>query len=173
MLRHMNERSTKTETHHPGEEILTALTQFPAQREYLIPILQAVQQRCGFLSPESLREIARFLGVPAGEVFGVATFYRQFRFTPPARNPIKVCLGTACHVRGGNIILEEWERRLGIKEGSLTEDRQFGLERVACVGCCALAPVTVVGNTVHGKMSPSAVNGILLGFELEKKQSSE
>lgn len=170
----MNERSTKTEAHHPEEEIVTALSQFPAQREHLIPILQAVQHQCGFLSHESLRQVARFLGMSPGEVFGVATFYRQFRFTPPARNPVKVCLGTACHVRGGNIILEEWERRLAIKEGSLTEDREFGLERVACVGCCALAPVTVVGDTVHGKMSPSAVNGILLGFELEKqKESSE
>jgi NADH-quinone oxidoreductase subunit E len=169
----MNERSTKTEAPHLREDTLTVLAQFPAQREQLIPILQSVQSRLGFLSPESLLEIARFLALPPGEVFGVATFYRQFRFTPPAKNPIKVCLGTACHVRGGNVIMEEWERRLAIKEGTLTEDREFGLERVACVGCCALAPVTVVGDAVHGNMSPSAVNGILLQWELKKNKDSQ
>jgi NADH-quinone oxidoreductase subunit E len=120
-----------------------------------------------------MEEVASFLATSAGEVFGVATFYNQFRFIPPGKHPIKVCLGTACHVKGGNIILEEWERRLSIKEGGVTSDREFSLDRVACIGCCALAPVVVIGDDeVRGKMSPSAVEGILLKAELEKQKES-
>lgn len=151
-------------------ETYKILQEFSPDKENLLPILQAIQAKFSFIPREVLKVIAKFLKISAGEVFGVATFYNQFRFTPPGKHPIKVCLGTACHVRGGNIILEEWERRLKISEGGVTPDREFSLERVACVGCCALAPVVLVGDEVHGKMSPSAVNGILLRFELNKKK---
>lgn len=166
----MDRKNDKTEGKKVIKETKLLLKGFSATKESLIPILQAVQNKFGFVPPEAVREIASFLGIVPGEVFGVATFYNQFRFIPPGKHPIKVCLGTACHVRGGNIILEEWERRLGIKEGEVTEDREFSLDRVACIGCCALAPVAVIGDEVHGRLSPSAINGILLKFELEKKK---
>ena len=107
------------------------------------------------------------------EVFGVATFYNQFRLSPPGKHPIKVCLGTACHMKGGRIILEAWQRRLSIKVGEVTPDREFSLERVACVGCCAMAPVTVVEENVEGKVSPTRVDGILLSFELEREKDKD
>ncbi len=155
------------------EETHRILEHFSTLKQALIPILQAVQARIGFIPQPAMKEIASFLDISAGEVFGVATFYNQFRFTPPGKHPVKVCLGTACHVKGGNIILEEWERRLNIKEGEVTEDREFSLDRVACVGCCALAPVVLLGeDEVRGKMSPSAVEGILLNIELGKKKAS-
>ena len=115
------------------------------------------------------RAVADFLEVSPAHVYGVATFYNQFRFNPPGKNPIKVCLGTACHVKGGDIILENFERKLEIKEGETTPDREFSVDRVACVGCCALAPVTVVGETVYGHMQPSKVEGLVLRTRLEKE----
>jgi len=165
--------SNKTEEEQIRKTITSLLQGFSPARENLIPMLQAVQAEVGFIPQQAITDLASFLAIAPGEVFGVATFFNQFRFIPPGKHPIKVCLGTACHVRGGNIILEEWERRLEIKEGAVTEDREFSLDRVACVGCCALAPVTVVGNDVHGKMSPSSVNGLLLRFELEKKKEDK
>jgi NADH-quinone oxidoreductase subunit E len=103
-------------------------------------------------------------------VYGVATFYNQFRFHPPGKHQIKVCLGTACHVGGGDIILENFERKLEIREGETTPDREFSIERVACVGCCALAPVAVFNEAVHGHMAPSKVEGLILGVQLEKER---
>ena len=102
----------------------------------------------------------------------MATFYNQFRFNPPGSNPVRVCLGTACHVKGGDIILENFERKLEIKEGETTDDREFSIERVACVGCCALAPVTLVGETVHGHMQPSKVEGLVLRAQIKKEKQT-
>ena len=115
--------------------------------------------------------MADHLALAPSEVYGVATFYNQFRFNPPGRHPIKVCLGTACHVKGGEIILENFERKLDIKEGETTEDREFSIERVACVGCCALAPVALVGETVHGHMAPSKVEGLFTRIQVEKEMA--
>jgi len=169
----MNENCNKTEEEQIRKETHSLLKDFSPTRENIIPILQAIQAKLGFIPQEAMKEAASFLGIPAGEIFGIATFYNQFRFIPPGKHSIKVCLGTACHVRSGNIILEEWERRLEIKEGEVTEDREFDLERVACVGCCALAPVVLVSEEVHGNMSPSAVDGILLRFDLAKQKEGE
>jgi len=135
----------------------------------LIPILQKSQEKFGYLPRELLEKVAHFLGLPESEVYGVATFYDQFRFHPPGKHPVKVCMGTACHIKGAGVIQESWERRLSIKLGQTTPDREFSLDRVACVGCCALAPVTVVGGKVHGHMAPTKVDGILLAFQLEKE----
>ena len=136
----------------------------------LIPILQKVQEKLKYLPPEAIKMVARHLRIPASEVYGVATFYNQFRFNPPGKNPIKVCLGTACHVRAGDIVLENFERKLEIFEGDTTPDREFSLERVACVGCCALAPVAIVGETVHGHMAPSKVEGLITRIRIEKEK---
>ena len=164
-----NGTSVDPET-QPGD-IAASLRDFGKERRNLIPMLQRIQQEHAYLPPEAIRLVAEHLGLAASEVYGVATFYNQFRFHPPGRHPIKVCLGTACHVRGGDIILENFERKLGIREGETTADREFSIERVACVGCCALAPVAVVGETVQGHMAPSRVEGLVLGFRLEKEKA--
>jgi NADH-quinone oxidoreductase subunit E len=133
-------------------------------RQELIPILQDVQDRLGFLPREAVGEIAEFLDLSENDVFGVATFYSQFRFAPPGRHHIKVCRGTACHVRGSNPILDGITRKLGIASGETTEDRMFSLETVACFGSCALAPVIVVNDKVYGRMSAKKVEKLLDGL---------
>lgn len=139
-------------------------------RESLIPVLQGVQDRLGYLPRLAMQRIAGDMQLPEVEVFGVGTFYNQFRLNPPGKHRVEVCLGTACHMMGGHIILESFERRLSIHEGETTPDREYSLERVACVGCCALAPVVVVDEKVEAKVSPIRVDGILLTFEIEKKE---
>lgn len=157
------------------EHIKPELVKIGKNRSKLIPILQLIQEKLAYLPVEAIHMVADHLSISSSEVYGVATFYNQFRFNPPGRNPVKVCLGTACHVKGGDIILENFERKLDIKEGQTTPDREFSIERVACVGCCALAPVTVVGETVHGHMQPSKVEGLVLRarIEREKQQREE
>jgi NADH-quinone oxidoreductase subunit E len=152
------------------KKIKAALEQVGKERSKLIPILQMVQSELSYLPREAIHMVAEHLGISSSDVYGVATFYNQFRFNPPGRNPVKVCLGTACHVKGGDIILENFERKLEIKEGETTPDREFSIERVACVGCCAIAPVTIVGETVHGHMAPSKVEGLVLRTQIEKEK---
>ena len=149
------------------QETLKVLKRFSRKRESLIPILQKVQTRLGYLPHEAMVEIASHLGIPEIDVYGVVTFYNQFRLNPPGKHSIRVCLGTACHMKGGYITLDAWKRRLGINQGETTPDREFDLDTVACVGCCTMAPVTVVDNQPEGKVEPTKVDGILLAFELE------
>lgn len=127
----------------------------------LIPILQDIQNDRGWLSRESLVETARFLNIPESAVYGVATFYAQFYLTRQGKHKIRVCQGTACHVRGGKRIMQAIRRKLGIGPGETTEDYQFSLERVACFGSCALAPVVVVDDKVYGNMTPQKAEKIL------------
>jgi NADH-quinone oxidoreductase subunit E len=144
------------------------LVKYPrGDRGFLIPILQEVQESQGYISPQVVDEIGAFTGVSLGEIFGVASFYAQFRFTKPGEHTIKVCLGTACHVRGSDRILEYMEHQLKIKAGETTPDGQFSLERVACFGCCALAPVVVVDDDVHARMTPTKAR------RLQKKYGSK
>ena len=119
----------------------------------LVPVLQRTQEVLGYLSPESIAGVARWLKLSENEIFGVATFYAQFRFTPPGRHRLRVCLGTACHVKGGVQMLETLERRLDVRPGETTPDGEYGLERVACLGCCALAPVVTIDDSIYGQMS--------------------
>jgi NADH-quinone oxidoreductase subunit E len=158
-----------------SEDVAAMLGKFDRQRRYLIPILQSIQERHSYLSTGAIELVAGHLNISASEVYGVATFYNQFRFHPPGKHQIKVCLGTACHVAGGDIILENFERKLGIKDGETTPDREYSVERVACVGCCALAPVAVIDENVHGHMQPSKVEGIFVQFQVarEREQREE
>jgi NADH-quinone oxidoreductase subunit E len=137
------------------------LSTFNGDRGELIPILQAVQDEFGYLSKENIMQIAKFTRISESNVYGVATFYAQFRMKPSGKNKINVCRGTACHVRGGPQILEEVERQLGIEEGESTPDLEYSLETVACLGCCALAPVVTINNEVHGRMNLQDVAKIL------------
>jgi NADH-quinone oxidoreductase subunit E len=127
----------------------------------LIPILQEAQERFGYLPEEAMRKFARFLRLPESTVFGVSTFYAQFKLSPTGRRLVKVCRGTACHVRGGARILREVERQLAVKPGETTADMEYTLETIACFGSCALAPVMVVDKTVYGRMTTTRVAQIL------------
>ena len=146
------------------------LNRFSRKRGNLIPVLQETQKKLGYLPKEAMLEIARFLGIPEIDVYSVATFYNQFRLNPPGKHSIRVCLGTACHMKGGYITLDAWKRRLEIDRGQTTPDREFDLDTVACVGCCVMAPVTVVDDKPEGKVEPTRVDGILLSFEQERKK---
>ena len=152
------------------EDISSELSRFEKKRGNVIPILQMIQDKHAFLAADAIKLVAGYLSMATCEIYGVATFYNQFRFHPPGRHQIKVCLGTACHVKGGDIILENFERKLGISEGQTTPDREFSVDRVACVGCCALAPVASVDETIHGHVAPSKVEGLMLGFKIEKEK---
>ncbi|HEY96304.1 MAG TPA: NADH-quinone oxidoreductase subunit NuoE [Dehalococcoidia bacterium] len=131
-----------------------------AQKDNLIPILQETQEALGYLPPEAMEKIASFLGISPGVVLGVATFYAQFKRVPSGKMKVTVCRGTACHVRGGARILKEVERRLSIKPGETTEDMEYSLETVACIGACALAPNITINNDVHGQMTTKKVGEI-------------
>jgi len=149
------------------------LKKFGRKREDLIPILQSVQNKIGYLPREVMLAIAEFLGIPGIDVYSVVTFYNQFRLNPPGKHSVRVCLGTACHMKGGYITLDAWKRRLGIEQGETTPDREFDLDTVACVGCCTMAPVTVVDDKPHGQVEPTKVDGILLSFKLEKEKEGK
>ena len=138
------------------------------KRESLIPALQIAQEQIGWLPREVMLGISKYLKVPESEVWGTASFYAQFRFSPVGRNMIVVCRGTACHVRGSAGILRELERELGIKPGETTEDLMFSLERVACFGSCALAPVVVINGKVYGRQTTTSVKKFI-----EKLKASE
>ena len=126
---------------------------FKGEGADLVPVLQRTQEIEGYLAPEALRRISRWLKVSENEVYGVATFYAQFRFNPPGENNIKVCMGTACHVVGARNFIEVLKADLNLSHGETTPDGKFSLERVACLGCCALAPVVVINDEVHGRMN--------------------
>jgi len=136
---------------------------YPGTRDSLIPVLQAVQAEFGYLMPEAMDRAAKHCGVSPVEVFGVSTFYAQFKFTPVGRNTVMVCQGTACHVMGGARNLEEVMSRLGVQPGQTTSDGRFTLETVACIGACALAPAMVVNKTTHGRVKPEQIAEILNG----------
>jgi NADH-quinone oxidoreductase subunit E len=140
------------------EEIFSSYT---GKGEELIPVLQDVQARLGYLPEDAMRAIARFTRVPESQVYAVATFYAQFRFTPIGRNHVMVCRGTACHVRGAPRILEKIEKELGIKEGETTEDLEYSLETVACIGACGLSPCITINKQVEAKMTPKRVTELM------------
>ena len=155
------------------EEFKEVFSGFERTKGNLVPLLQKSQEKYRYLSEESIYHISRFLGVPENEVFGVASFYAQFRFTRPGDHIIKVCLGTACHVKGGEKILEAVERELNVERGGTTKDYKFSLETVACFGCCALSPVIVKDETVYSKMTPPKARKVLKDVEEVEEEESK
>ncbi len=139
------------------EQLDELFSPYSGERGDLIPILQKVQEKFGYLPREAMRKIAKFLSLPESTVYGVSTFYAQFKFVPTGKRIVKVCRGTACHVRGGARILREVEKQLGIKPGETTSDMEYTLETVACIGACALAPTMVVDKETQRKMTPQKV----------------
>ena len=143
------------------EHLNEILSSYEGRGDELIPILQQVQQVFGYLPEPAMKKIAKFLKLPESTVFGVGTFYAQFKLVPTGRNVIKVCRGTACHVRGSAQILGEIEKQLGISAGETTPDLEYSLETIACFGSCALAPVVVINSKVHGRMTTPKAREIL------------
>lgn len=145
------------------------LSSYRGKREELIPILQQVQEEFGYLPEQVMLEIAQFAGVPEAQVYAVATFYAQFRFTPIGKHHIMVCRGTACHVRGAPRIFERIEKQLGIKEGETSTDMKFSLETVACIGACGLAPNIMINKETYGHLTVKKVFKILGDIQAKEK----
>lgn len=131
----------------------------------LIPVLQAVQKEFGYLAPDAMRTVSTEMRIPTAEIYGVATFYAQFHLKPRGRHVIRVCRGTACHVRGSLKILDKVKETLHVKENDTTEDLRFTLEPVACIGACGLAPVIMVDDQTFGRLVPDKVPDIIAQFE--------
>lgn len=136
------------------------LSRYKGSQSDLIPILQDIQELYGYLPEEAMESVARFTGISKTHVYGVATFYAQFRFKPRGKNHIMVCTGTACHVSGADQVIDAIERHLGIEEGDVTEDMEYSLESVGCIGCCSLAPCAMVNQDVVSRIKPSRVSKI-------------
>ena len=143
---------------------------FQGEAQELIPVLQAVQREFGCLSRENMQAIAKLLCVPKSRVYSVATFYAQFRFTPVGKHHCMVCRGTACHVKGAPRILEEIKNRLHVEEDQTSEDGEFSIETVACIGACGLAPTMVIGDKTYGKLTPKKVAEIVDEIKMQDKE---
>ena len=143
-----------------SRQLAEILEPFRGRKGVTISVLQQVQEEFGYLSREAISEIARTLKISDSEIFGVITFYAQFRTTPRGKHVVRVCRGTACHVRGGGVVLDQVKIDLGINENENTEDMEYTLETVACIGACALAPAMVIDEETFGKVTPGQVSEI-------------
>ena len=137
----------------------------PRDKSNLIAILQQVQKAEGYITSEAVTSISSHLSISRSQIFGVASFYSQFRFNPPGRNSIRICLGTACHVQGGDFLLNALRSEIGISPNETTPDARFDLERVACLGCCALAPVVMINDDIFSNISVIKLKEILNRYE--------
>jgi NADH-quinone oxidoreductase E subunit len=154
-------------------DLETVFDAFPdPRREHLIPILQAVQERYGYLSRDSMVEVGRRLRLPVSKVYGVATFYNQFRFQPKGRVHCQVCRGTACHVKGSAAVLDALRHSLKIEPGQTTRDGMFSIEVVACIGACGLAPVVAINGEFHAGVTPDKIRKIVKQYEKEMAETS-
>lgn len=152
-------------------EVQTILNKYPEGRDSLIPILQAIQSKEGFLSKESIIEVGEHLKIPTSKIFGVATFYNQFRFEPFGKYHVQICRGTACHVLGSATVLQEVEKHLKTKAGQTTRDGLFSIEVVACIGACGLAPVITVNGAFHAKVTAESIKEIIVDYKAKEEES--
>ncbi|MBW1945095.1 MAG: NAD(P)H-dependent oxidoreductase subunit E [Deltaproteobacteria bacterium] len=152
-------------------EFETIIHNHPQQKESLIPILQDIQAKFNYLPPVSLNMVSQTLGIPMIDIISVASFYNAFSLEPKGKHQITVCMGTACHVRGAPKILDEFERILDIEAGSTTKDKEFSLDEVACLGCCAIGPVVVIDDKYHAQSNIRNVAKIMK--KLEKKDNND
>ena len=143
------------------EKLDVIFSHYSGDQQELIPILQETQVQFRYLPAAAMKEIAKFLRIPESTIYGVSTFYAQFKLTPLGRRIIRVCRGTACHVRGATKVLNEIEKQLGIKAGETTDDLEYTLETVACIGACALAPTITIDSETYGKMTTKKVAEVL------------
>jgi NADH:ubiquinone oxidoreductase subunit E len=143
------------------KKVDTIVDEYGCNRDSLISILQDVQNEYHYLPEDMLRQVARRLELPLIQVYGVATFFKAFSLKPRGEHMVRVCLGTACHVRGAPAVLDEVKRRLGVEPGETTKDMQFTLETVNCLGACALGPLLVMDDKYQGQMSPGKIRKVL------------
>lgn len=148
-----------------SDDLMSFIESWKEKPGNLIMVLHKVQEELGYISEEAAGEVARLLDVPLATIWGVVTFYHFFKLNKPGKYNIQVCLGTACYLKGSDVIIETLEKVAGLTVGGLTEDGRFSLEAVRCVGCCGLAPVMTVGGEVFGKVTKDQVAGILDKFE--------
>ncbi len=148
-----------------GEKITEIMQKYGADQSSIISILQDIQAENGYLEKNALIQVSRELNIPLSRILSLATFFKAFSLKPKGKHSIHVCLGTACHVRGAQLVLEKFERELGIKSGETSEDLAFSLDEVRCVGCCGLAPVVMVGEEVHGKITQTKVSGVIKKYK--------
>ena len=141
------------------------IANYSYEKSALIAILQEIEELYGYLPAWALKHVSEKLNVPLIQVYGVASFYNAFHLTPRGKHLIRVCLGTACHVRGGQRVIEELERKLNIGIGETTKDLNFTLERVNCLGCCALGPIVMIDEDYYGHMSPAKVASLIKRFQ--------
>ncbi len=146
-------------------KIQAIVDRYEGDKGQLVSILQDIQTEYYYLPKEALEEVVKLLNVPMSQVYGVATFFKAFSLTPRGRHLIKVCLGTACYVRGANRVADKMELDLGIKRKETTKDLRFTLETVNCVGCCALGPMVMIDDKYHGQMSSDKVSSLLAKYE--------
>ena len=147
------------------EKVEKIIEQYQGKPGMVISVLERVQEDYGYLPQEILKQVSEKLNVPLAQLFSMATFYSAFSLTPRGKHIVYTCLGTACHVRGGARILKGLSHQLGVKPGDTTEDRQFTLETVRCIGCCSLAPVVKVGDDVYGYNTADKMSGILDNYK--------
>jgi NADH:ubiquinone oxidoreductase subunit E len=151
-----------------GEDVLKVdqiIAGFERNSNYLVHILQEIQTKLGYVSLESQRKIADYLGVPVSKVFGIVSFYNFFKMNPPGRHQIHVCMGTACYVRGARKLIDKIKADFKVDPGETTSDRRFSLEEVRCIGCCAIGPAITVDGEVYGGMTPEKITSILEKYE--------
>ena len=156
-----DEESIHTQKDAESREVLKILEKHEGTEGALLAILEEIQSEYGYLPEEALRTVAGKTGRSLVDIYGIATFYRSFSLKPRGKHLVSVCLGTACHVRGGGRILEDVCGRLGIQPGQTTKDRRFSVERVACFGSCALAPVVVLDEKVYGRLNPKKAGRLI------------
>ena len=150
------------------EDVSAVLDSFPdAKREQLIPILQAVQERLGYLPRDAMIDVGKRLKLPVSKVYGVATFYNQFRFQPRGKVHCLVCRGTACHVKGSAAVLDALKQALKIEPGQTTRDGKFSIEVVACIGACGLAPVVAINGEFFAGVTPDKIRKIISQYSKE------
>ena len=147
------------------DQVDSIIEPYLGKKEMVIPILQKVQEHFGYLPRPVMEHISRRMHIPLSRLYGVTTFYAQFKLKPRGRNIIRVCKGTACHIQGSPKISERIEEILDVESGETTDDLRFTLEEVACIGCCALAPVIMVNDDPHGRLTPEKVKDILDIYE--------
>ncbi len=152
-------------------KVKSFVTKYRSEKKALISILQDIQEEYNYLPQEALRIVSKTLSIPLIDILGVATFYRAFSLEPRGKHLITVCLGTACHVRGGSKILDEFEKKLDIQAGKTTEDKYFSLETVACLGCCAIGPVVVVDDDYYAQTTIQKVSSILKKYAKKEKKN--
>lgn len=150
------------------EQLEFLFNKYPSHRSSLIPLLQEIQSLFGYIPESVVEKLAEYIGISPSEIYGVASFYTQFKFNPPGKHIIQVCQGTACHVRGSKMLIDVIKEELGIEPGQTTADGEYTLERVACIGCCALAPAVVIDGNVYAQVTPAKVRELIGKKKVEK-----